>query len=296
MLKKCVQKLHYIQQKYKDKKRFNERIAEIENAESLYALNDNQRDEEIIVSLTSFPARYETLHLVIKSILCQTMKPDRIILYIDESEKPKCFPESLEKLKKYGLEIDCRQYPFNMKPHKKYYYAMKEHPESIIITIDDDIIYPDDLISTLYACHKSFRNCVVAVRSHQILFDENGKVKKYNDWEWMSERTNEPSMSLMATGCGGVLYPPHCMSNRLFDIDLIKELSLGADDLWLKAMQVLVHTPVVNCNQEIRKKRVVVDGSQEESLNASNVHENVNDVYMNNLMSYFKLTEKDFME
>lgn len=296
MLKKCIQKLHYIMQKYKNKKRFKERISEIENAESSYALNNSQRKEEIIVSLTSFPARYETLHLVIKSILCQTMKPDHIILYIDEIEKPKHFPESLTKLEKYGLEIDCRYYPFNMKPHKKYYYAMKEHPESIVVTIDDDIIYPDDLISTLYGYHKKFKDCVVAVRSHRILFDVDGKIRKYNDWEWISESTNEPSMSLMATGCGGVLYPPHCMSDKLFDLNLIKELSFGADDLWLKAMQVIAHTPVVNCDQELRKKRIVVDGSQEVSLNASNVHENVNDIYMNNLMNYFNLTEKDFME
>lgn len=294
MLKRCVQKLHYIQQKHKDKKRFNERVSEIESVKAVYGLNEEERSEEIIVSLTSFPARFESLHLVIKSILCQDMKPDRLILFLDDTVSVDMVPESLTELRKYGLEIEFR--PHNMKPHKKYYYAMKEHPESIVITIDDDIMYPSDLISTLYECHKKFENCVIATRSHRILFDNNGQIKKYNEWKWMDESTNKPSMELMATGCGGVLYPPHCMSDKLLDYELIKKLSLNADDLWLKVMQVLVHTPVVNCSQEIRKKRVVVDGSQEESLNASNVHENVNDVYMNNLMNYFKLTEKDFME
>lgn len=294
MLRKCVQKLHYIKQKYQDKKRFNERVSEIESAKAVYGLNKEERGEEIIVSLTSFPARFDSLHLVIKSILCQSMKPDRLILFLDDTVSVDILPESLTALKKYGLEIEFRSY--NMKPHKKYYYAMKEHPESIVITIDDDIMYPNDLISTLYECHKKFENCVIATRSHRILFDNNGQIKKYNQWKWMDESTNTPSMELMATGCGGVLYPAHCMSDKLLDYELIKDLSLNADDLWLKVMQVLVHTPVVNCNQEIRKKRVVVDGSQEESLNASNVHENVNDVYMDNLINYFKLTKKDFME
>ena len=76
---------------------------------------------------------------------------------------------------------------------------------------------------------------------------------------------------------------------------LFLKLTPNADDLWLKIMQVLNHTAVVNCNQEIRQKRVVVDGSQEESLNSSNVHQNINDVYMKNLLEYFKLSEKDFM-
>lgn len=294
MLRRCVQKLHYIKQKYKDKKRFTKRVSEIESAKAVYGLNKEKRGEEIIVSLTSFPARFESLHLVIKSILCQSMRPDRLILFLDDTVSVGILPESLTALRKYGLEIEFR--PCNMKPHKKYYYAMKEHPESIVITIDDDIMYPNDLISTLYECHKKFENCVIATRSHRILFDNNGQIKKYNEWKWMDESTNSPSMELMATGCGGVLYPPHCMSDKLLDYELIKELSLNADDLWLKVMQVLVHTPVVNCNQEIRKKRVVVDGSQEESLNASNVHENVNDIYMDNLINYFKLTKKDFME
>ena len=36
---------------------------------------------EVIVSLTSYPARIGTIHLVIESILNQSMKPDRVILY-----------------------------------------------------------------------------------------------------------------------------------------------------------------------------------------------------------------------
>ncbi|NJP41557.1 glycosyltransferase family 2 protein [Oscillospiraceae bacterium HV4-5-C5C] len=294
MLRKCIQKLHFIKQTSRDRKRFKVRIAELEKAEGSYSLNRNDRSEKIIVSLTSFPARFESLHLVIKSILCQTLKPDRLILYLDDIVLPEMLPESLTVLKKYGLEIEYR--PCNIKPHKKYYYAMKEHPESIVVTIDDDIMYPNDLISSLYECHKKFENCIVATRSHRILFDADGKLRKYNDWKWTDENTYEPSMKLVATGCGGVLYPPHCMSDTLFNLELIQKLSLYADDLWLKVMQVLVHTPVVNCNQDIRKKRVVVDGSQEKSLNASNVHENMNDIYMRNLMKYFNLTEDNFEE
>ena len=37
---------------------------------------------ELIVSLTSYPPRFKTLHLTIKSLLDQTVRPDRIILWI----------------------------------------------------------------------------------------------------------------------------------------------------------------------------------------------------------------------
>lgn len=52
-------------------------------------------------------------------------------------------------------------------------------------------------------------------------------------------------MDLLATGVGGILYPPHCMDNRLFDIEKIQQLCLYGDDIWLKAMQLLSGTPVV---------------------------------------------------
>lgn len=294
--KKMLRKINNLIKTMVNNSNYRKTINLVEKDVSAYGLNQDKRDEELIVSLTSFPDRFDKLHLVIKSILRQTMKPDKVILYLDDTVSKKRYdlPNSLEELKKYGVQIEFRG--VNMKPHKKYYYAMSEHPSSTIITIDDDIIYPKDMISELYRVHKKFPDCVVASRSHKILFDETGSIKKYNDWEWMCDSEEEPSMQLLATGCGGVLYPPHCMDKRLFDIPLLMKLSPNADDLWLKVMQVLAHTAVVNCNQEIRKKRVVVDGSQNESLNSSNVHQNKNDEYMKNLIEYFGLTKKDFVE
>lgn len=296
MINKIKAKLTGIKSEIQYKADYKKAVAEIESERSDFSLNSEKREEEVIVSLTSFPARFDKLHLVIESILRQSMKPDKIILYLDDDVGVDIeeLPDTVKNLREYGLTIEKRG--GYIKPHKKYYYAIKEHPESIIITVDDDILYPKNLIEELFAVHRKFPNCVVATRSHRILFDKDGTIKKYNDWEWMCELVEKPSMQLMATGCGGVLYPVHCMDEKLLDMSLIQKLSPNADDLWLKVMQVLKHTPVVNCNQSVRKQRVVVDGSQEESLNSSNVHQNRNDIYMNNLMEYFGLQAKDFEE
>ena len=40
----------------------------------------------LIVSLTSFPQRFSTLHLTIKTLLSQSMRPDEIILWIYEKD------------------------------------------------------------------------------------------------------------------------------------------------------------------------------------------------------------------
>lgn len=267
-------------------------IVKMVSRESEYRLNTLQRSDSIIVSLTSFPARFEHLHLVIRSILLQTMKPDEIIIYLDENIDLQKLPQSLLSLKQYGLQIVKR--PGDLKPHKKYYYAIKEHPNSLIITVDDDLLYPEDTIEELYHTHLCFPNCVVASRAHKVLFNQDGTLKKYSQWEWTYQVPYHPSMRLLATGCGGVLYPPQCMPDMLLDIALIYKLSKNNDDLWLKTMQILSGTKVVLCDQRIRLNRMLIPGSQDNSLNSSNVHQNKNDIYMNTIMQYFHFNADNF--
>ena len=63
--------------------------------------------KRIIVSITSFPARIPTLWKVIECIIRQTVKPDKIVLYLTESQVGDIekLPSSLLKLRKRGLEI-----------------------------------------------------------------------------------------------------------------------------------------------------------------------------------------------
>lgn len=273
------------------KKEIQKRSDQLNSSVSEYGLNKTKRDEELIVSLTSFPARFKNLDLVIKSMLTQTMKPDRIILYLDDTVDPVTVPENITGLKKYGLEIEYR--PHNMKPHKKYYFAMKEHPDSIIVTVDDDLMYPADMVEVFYNAHKKYPDSVVTSRAHRMRF-KNGELTKYLTWDWSWEKQDHPSMDLCATGVGGILYPPRCMDERFLDLELIEKLSLPNDDLWLKIMQTIKGTKVVFCGGNIRKNRVLVPDSQEVTLKSVNVMKNNNDTIMNDLMSYFDLTEKNF--
>ena len=60
-------------------------------------LNHEPRKEKVIVSLTSFPARLNVVHYGIKALMCQTYKPDRIILWLTEEEcKDIVIPSELE--------------------------------------------------------------------------------------------------------------------------------------------------------------------------------------------------------
>ena len=250
-------------------------------------LNRSKRDAKIIASLTSYPARFPDLYIVIESIFRQSIKPDKILLYLDKNVNENDLPNALKKLQEYGLSIIIGGE--NIKPHKKYYYAMKENPGCIVITFDDDNIYRRNTISRLMKSYRKYPNAVSCMRAHRMVFDNDKKLLKYNDWDLVcTEFADEPRMDLLATGVGGVLYPPNCMHNDLHRLDLIEALSLNADDIWLKIMQILNGTPVVSVTKSSRiANPLPVKSRSISALAVGNVSQSANDIYLNNLADYY---------
>lgn len=198
------------------------------------------RNHKIIVSLTSYPARIHIVQRTIKTILIQNRKADKIILWLSEEQFPnreRDLPSELQELCSYGLTI---RWCDDLKPHKKYFYAMQEFPNDIIVTVDDDMYYSPDLLEILYQSFLKFPQAVSCIQAHRILRNKEGLIEKYDLWEkGCTYCRNEPCADLIAIGCGGVLYPPHCLPTETFDEDTINEICLYQDDLWLKAMELM---------------------------------------------------------
>ena len=91
----------------------------------------NKRETKIIVSLTTFPGRINTVDKTISTLLTQTLKPDEVILWLAESQFPnKELPEQLTKLQQYGLTIKWCE---DLRSYKKLIPALEEYPNDIII-------------------------------------------------------------------------------------------------------------------------------------------------------------------
>lgn len=246
-----------------------------------------QRKVRIIVSLTSYLARIQFAAPCIYSILHQTVKPDMVLLWLSEADFPrkeKELPKELLDMQELGLEIRwCRE---DLKPHKKYYYAMKQYPEDIVITVDDDVIYRPHLIEDLYKAYQKKPDSVYTTRARKIGMDQDGNLLPYNDWKLYEEGPAEgPDYRLAATGVGGVLYPPHCLDEEVFNQDEIKELCLFTDDIWLKLMQLKKNIPVTKISWPY--SLTYVEGSQENALYLCNMGQNQNDVCIWKMRSYF---------
>lgn len=250
-----------------------------------------QRSKKIIVSFTSYPKRFGSVPLTVKTILYQSYKPDKIILYLSKEECSE-IPAGLLELQKYGLDIVLVDE--NLKPHKKYFYSMLEYPDDIIITIDDDILYPRNMLKKLYKSYMKYPLCISAARVHHIK-KKNGKLCKYNDWDYQYRKRCEPSHMLFATNGGGTLFPPHLLPELTFNSECIKSLCINADDVWLKFMELIngikvVYVPWANRNIW-NNGRFGQDG-----LYILNVGSDQNDKYIEDISRFLNISIEELVE
>lgn len=190
-------------------------------------------DAELIVSLTTYGKRIQTVSTTIESIMQGTIKPNRIVLWLDKEPENTDLPVTLEKQKERGLEIYFTDE--NIRSYTKLIPTLKMYPNAYIITIDDDAIYNYNLVENLLRETKKFPKHIIANRVHQILLDEKGDLLPYRKWLW-GKTMNPISSRNFLTGVGGVIYPPHCFDSEIFNKDVYCDISKYNDDIWFFAM------------------------------------------------------------
>jgi hypothetical protein len=227
-----------------------------------FGLNKETRNIELIVTLTAIPSRIDNIWITLESIFRQSYKPDRIILWLSNEEFGNItLPDSLLELKEKGLEINFCE---NIRSHNKYYHTVVNNPSAFIVTIDDDIIYTENMISNLIQMHNQYPKAVCSNMTHLVTF-ENGKLIPYTKWKQTYKKILKPSHQLIQLGVCGVLYPPKVLPKVCFDKELIKQLSFGSDDVWLNTMCLINNIPIVT-NKTFNKYFLTISGSQQISL------------------------------
>ncbi|MBQ9735284.1 MAG: hypothetical protein IJV96_00675 [Clostridia bacterium] len=249
-----------------------------------------KREESVTVSLTSFPARINKVYYAIKSLMLQTYKADRIVLWLAEEQFPnKTLPKKIEKLQECGLTVRWCQ---NLRSHKKYHYALQEQKENeLVITYDDDLIYEADSIEKLIKAHALYKDCIICNRGHEICFDkETGELLPYVKWKIHSaEGVASPSLYVMPSTGDGCLYPYGCMPEITFDFEIVKENALTADDLWMRFCSLQNEVLVLKTRETIATL-CVVGGSQKERLTQINDIEGENQRVIERLLRIFPKT------
>jgi hypothetical protein len=183
----------------------------------------------LIVSLTSFPARFDSLALTLKCLLSQSVRPDQVILWI-AAEHQAALPPDVRALVPLGLTIaSCDN---TLRSHNKYIHTRRQHPAAFIATADDDTYYWWSWLAELIADYDPRQRVIPGHRMHRIELTESGRPMPYRNWQWETH-DRVASTLIFPTGVGGVLYPPHCLHDDVDRTDLILDLCPRADDVWL---------------------------------------------------------------
>ena len=185
---------------------------------------------DLIVSLTSYPPRYPTLHLTLQSLLRQNTAPDRIVLYIASADA-KSIPFAVRVLLEKGVDLcivdDVRSY-------KKLVFTVEEYPGAYIATADDDVFYRPDWLSELVAGQGEGSHVITCHRAHRLQLNSQGNLADYHLWTWDVDDDNarQASVDIMPTGIGGILYPPGTLHPDVSRRELYQRYAPTADDLW----------------------------------------------------------------
>jgi len=200
--------------------------------------NKKYCEHDVILSLTSYGKRIYNVYLIIESLMQQTIKPNKIILWLAEDEfTMDNIPQTLKNLQKRGLTIEFCE---DIKSYKKLVPALIKYPDDIIITVDDDILYQYDLVENLLNSYKENPEIIHFCRGHRIKFKDD-VIEKYINWDFY---INDSIISKLnfPTGAGGILYPPHCLHSDVSNKNIFMSLAPYADDVWFKAMSLMKGT------------------------------------------------------
>ncbi len=248
------------------------------------SINYCKREKQIIISLTSYRERFRDLPKTLYSLLNQDLKPDKIILWLDEAtENLSDLPYEITQFIKNGLDI---RFVKDLGSYTKVIYAFKEFPDNIIVTADDDIYYPPSWLKKLYISYISHQQDIHVHRAHRISIC-NGKIMPYESWEKHIVEESARYDNFL-TGVGGVLYPPNCFSKEVLREDIFLKYSPKADDIWFWVM-ALVHNHKIRVVKNHNRTLICVNLLNQ--LLKKNLYKTnslgKNDEQLNNLMMFY---------
>ncbi|MEM9471855.1 MAG: glycosyltransferase family A protein [Pseudomonadota bacterium] len=185
----------------------------------------------VVVALTSYPARYDTLHLCLQSLFRQSAQPERFILAVSRDEVDASpLPAHIACLD--GQLLDIVHDDGNTRSYKKIAPALMRYPGTTIVTCDDDKIYPPNWLKHLLRAAERTPDAIVCHRARVARALSDDTWAPYRTWPSCNYDT--PSMATVPIGSGGVLYPPGALDAIATDRQLFLEIAPSSDDLWLK--------------------------------------------------------------
>lgn len=186
-------------------------------------------DWKFDVCVTSHPQRFEALGKSLHSLKTQILQPQNIFVFIAHSDMS-ALPSSIKELEssEYIKVIACD----DLGSGKKLIPALGKQGKYPLITIDDDLIFDNDLFLYLMIEHYLYPNSIIAARVHKVIENETRQVQSFSQWHKHFDLSEGPAAEFMPTSGAGTLFPANSLHKDASNAELYSKLSHNTDDLW----------------------------------------------------------------
>jgi len=199
----------------------------------------------VYISLTTIFKNQAILLKTLQSIICQTALPDKIYLFMSEepflldtgfTNKIITNNNLLKFLKRHETTIEI-MWVNNQGSYRKLIPLLKQkwNDDCIIITIDDDTVYDNNLIKNLLHDY-SRHNCVINYRGF------TPKINTINDFDYETRiETVQRHLYNFPTGKGGILYKPSFFKKTgdlIFNENIYMKYCPTGDDIWFYLLRI----------------------------------------------------------
>ena len=207
---------------------------------------EKSNKQQVIVSMTSFPAAITYAEQAIRSLLEGVVLPDKLILYVTLSQFAEGeMPATLTALADANPIFEIRNYDRDIRSYRKLIPALTDFPDAIIVTVDDDVLYSKHMLEELLRMHSEMPDAILAHRAKLIKPGRPYREwRKYRWYHFLFKRIHRSFLNIQ-TGVGGVLYPPHSLKADMMDVDLFTLIAPSTDDIWFWAAGAANGYPVI---------------------------------------------------
>jgi len=186
----------------------------------------------LVVTLSSIPSRISRIFPALNSLLDQTVPAEQIILALPEVSR------------REGVRYDV---PAEILAHPRIRVLRTEHdwgpatkliptlrlfadaPETPILAVDDDNVYPDTFIETFQHYARAMPDAALSLRGCSVPPSRRWRDCK----EFKGSAVVEPARTDVVQGCAGILVRPRFFGDAVFDYDSAPDEAFFVDDLWI---------------------------------------------------------------
>nr|VFJ59792.1 MAG: hypothetical protein BECKFW1821A_GA0114235_109414 [Candidatus Kentron sp. FW] len=207
------------------------------------AIWQKKEKSAIVVSLTSIPSRIPHIENTLKTLLTQSLAPRRIELNIPEfsfrEQRPYVIPDAIGRLEGVTV-LPCKDFG----PATKLIPALLRHgPDQAIVAVDDDYLYPKNMLKNFHEGMKRYPNVVLANSGWIVPPDCLDRPTTFWSDLWsipptpsLSTRLKTPKEVDIIQGYSGYLVCPGFFDkNAIQAHDTAPKALWFVDDVWISA-------------------------------------------------------------